>query len=117
MAELENAIAVYPLKQLAELPNTGEKELDRIVMAINHLSTRLAVAREESEKLSKRLSQSDRLAALGRMTAALAHEIRNPIATMRSRPKMHWHSRQIVRDRLWKPFYNKSIASTAFYSD
>ncbi|SRR5579884_34637 len=85
VGKLENAIAGYPLEQLPELPDTGEKELDRIVTAINQLSTRLALAREESEKLSKRLAQSDRL-------AALAHEIRNPIATMRLKPKMHWHS-------------------------
>jgi signal transduction histidine kinase len=80
---LENAIAGYPLEQLPALAATGEKDLDRIVAAINHLSTRLAAAREESAELSKRLAQTDRLAALGRMAAALAHEIRNPIAAMR----------------------------------
>jgi signal transduction histidine kinase len=81
--QLENAIAAYPLEQLPHIRDTGERELDRIVAAVNHLSTRLAAARDETNQLSRRLAQADRLAALGRMTAALAHEIRNPIAAMR----------------------------------
>ena len=81
--QLEQAIAAYPLEQLPHIPETGERELDRIVAAVNHLSTRLATARDETGRLSKRLAHADRLASLGRMAAALAHEIRNPIAAMR----------------------------------
>ena len=81
--QLEQAITAYPLEQLPHIPDTGERELDRIVTAVNHLSTRLTAARDETGRLSKRLAHADRLASLGRMTAALAHEIRNPIAAMR----------------------------------
>lgn len=83
IGQLEQAIAAYPLEQLPHIPETGERELDRIVAAVNHLSTRLAAARDETGQLSKRLAHADRLASLGRMAAALAHEIRNPIAAMR----------------------------------
>jgi signal transduction histidine kinase len=83
VGQLEQAIAAFPLEQLPHIRETGERELDRIVAAVNHLSTRLAAAREETGLLSQRLAHADRLAALGRMTAALAHEIRNPIAAMR----------------------------------
>jgi signal transduction histidine kinase len=83
VGQLEAAIAAYPLEALPHIRETGERELDRIVAAVNHLSKRLAVAREETVQLSRRLAQGDRLAALGRMTATLAHEIRNPIAAMR----------------------------------
>lgn len=83
IGQLEGAIAAYPLEQLPHIPPTGEQELDRIVGALNHLSTRLAASREETGRLSHRLAQADRLAAIGRMTAVLAHEIRNPIAAMR----------------------------------
>ncbi len=83
VGQLEQAIAAYPLEQLPHIPETGERELDRIVAEVNHLSKRLAAVRQETGQLSQRLAQADRLAALGRMTAALAHEIRNPIAAMR----------------------------------
>ncbi len=53
--QLEQAIAAYPLEQLPHIPETGERELDRIVAAVNHLSKRLAAAREETGQLSQRL--------------------------------------------------------------
>jgi signal transduction histidine kinase len=80
--QLENAITKYSPEQLPQLPESGEPELDRIVAAINHLNQRLTAAREQSTALSRQLAQADRLAALGRMAAELAHEIRNPIAIM-----------------------------------
>jgi signal transduction histidine kinase len=83
LRSLENAIVQYPVEQLPQLPKTGEPDLDRIVTALNYLNQRLTTAREQSTTLSKQLAQADRLAALGRMAAELAHEIRNPIATIR----------------------------------
>lgn len=53
--------------------------------ALNQFSERLHTARKHSMALAAKLAQSDRLAALGRMSAGLAHEIRNPIAAMRLR--------------------------------
>jgi signal transduction histidine kinase len=58
------------------LPLTGERELDRIVNALNATGTRLSDER-------RRASAAERLAAVGRLAAGLAHEIRNPIAAMR----------------------------------
>jgi signal transduction histidine kinase len=58
------------------LPRTGEQELDRLVDALNTTGERLAQERQ-------RTSAAERLAAVGRLSAGLAHEIRNPIAAMR----------------------------------
>jgi signal transduction histidine kinase len=58
------------------LPRTGERELDRLVDALNEAGSRLAVER-------RRAAAAERLAAVGRLSANLAHEIRNPIAAMR----------------------------------
>lgn len=80
---LEQAIAGSPPDQLPQLPASGEQEMDRIIAALNDLSRRLAAAQDESLKLGTRLAQADRLAAMGRLAAVLAHEIRNPLAAMR----------------------------------
>src|SRR5438093_12012604 len=65
------------------LPTTGERELDRIVTALNEAGRRLADARRQADQLARQVAAGERLAAIGRVTAGLAHEIRNPIAAMR----------------------------------
>lgn len=61
---------------LPTLPRTGAPELDRLVDALNVTGERLALER-------RRAGAAERLAAIGRLAASLAHEIRNPIAAMR----------------------------------
>jgi signal transduction histidine kinase len=68
---------------LPPLPMTGERELDRIVMALHQAGERLAEARRRSDRLNEQVAAAERLASIGRLAAALAHEIRNPIAAMR----------------------------------
>ena len=62
--------------ELPRLPRTGERELDRLVDALNATGERLSLER-------RRAAAAERLAAVGRLSAGLAHEIRNPIAAMR----------------------------------
>jgi signal transduction histidine kinase len=85
VSALEEAIRSTPLEELPPLSPTGEGELDRIVAAFNRLNSRLKTSREDSARLGRDLARSDRLAALGRMAAGLAHEIGNPLAAMRLR--------------------------------
>ncbi len=68
---------------MPELPRTGVRELDRIVDGFNRYRLRFEEARAHLRAAAQQRSRDQRLAALGRMTGGIAHEIRNPIATMR----------------------------------
>ena len=66
-----------------ELARTGVRELDRIVDGFNRYRLRFEEARASLRDAALQRQRDQRLAALGRMTGGIAHEIRNPIATMR----------------------------------
>jgi signal transduction histidine kinase len=82
---IESALQAHDVADLPRLPATGERELDRIVAALNDLGERLDQARREADDLTQQLAAREHLAALGRVAAGVAHEIRNPIAAMRLR--------------------------------
>ncbi|WP_428391846.1 sensor histidine kinase [Lichenicoccus sp.] len=82
---IETLLASHGIEELPRLPRTGERELDRIVAALNDAGARLSQARSRSAELAVQVAASERLAALGRVAAGIAHEIRNPIAAMRLR--------------------------------
>ena len=84
VGQLEKALQ-HHAEGLPELRRTGERELDRIIAALNEAGRRLAEARRRSDELAARVAASERLAALGRVATGVAHEIRNPIAAMRLR--------------------------------
>ena len=68
---------------MPELARTGVQELDRIVDGFNRFRARFTAAQARIRDVELQRGRDLRLAALGRMTGAIAHEIRNPIAAMR----------------------------------
>jgi C4-dicarboxylate-specific signal transduction histidine kinase len=71
------------MSRRSRLPATGERELDRIVTALNEAGRRLSDARQQADQLARKIATGERLAAIGRVAAGVAHEIRDPIAAMR----------------------------------
>ncbi|MDO8249344.1 MAG: HAMP domain-containing sensor histidine kinase [Rhodoferax sp.] len=80
VAQIASSIALIGRVDLASLqklvPNVSDPELGRIAGAVRRLLAEMSV-REANEQ---RALSAERLAAVGRITAAVAHEINNPLA-------------------------------------
>jgi two-component system, NtrC family, sensor histidine kinase HydH len=68
--------------------NEEPDEIKRIASAINRLARTLQQKIESEKLIENRLRHAERLAALGRLVAGIAHEVRNPLATIRLRVQM-----------------------------
>lgn len=64
------------------------QEIQHIVQAINRLGAALRAKIEREKQIESQLRHSERLASLGRLVAGVAHEVRNPLATIRLRVQM-----------------------------
>jgi len=64
----------------ATVPVISDDEVGDLAKAFNAMAVRLREARDEQQQMFQR----DKLAALGELSAALAHEIRNPIGVINS---------------------------------
>lgn len=79
---------------LTRVPLIGGDVINALILAVSLLLGMVVVSglwlgrtfvrwRRQSEDMQRQLQQAERLATLGRMSAGLAHEIRNPLGTMR----------------------------------
>ncbi len=85
-----------PLKRLAEgtvkiskgdfsqrIEIDSQDEIGDLARNFNQMSRQLQVAKEKMETAQKKLVQAEKLASIGRISASIAHEIRNPLTSVK----------------------------------
>ncbi len=62
---------------------SSRDEIGDLARSFNEMSAQLSHARERMEDANRKLVQHEKLASIGRMAATIAHEIRNPLTSVK----------------------------------
>ncbi|MDH7492450.1 MAG: ATP-binding protein [Candidatus Saccharicenans sp.] len=65
------------------IPVISSDEIGVLTQSFNDMAEELLRAREQMEEANRRLLQAEKLASLGRLSATIAHEIRNPLTSVK----------------------------------
>jgi len=63
--------------------DTSRDEVGELARSFNEMTSQLLHSRERVEEANRRLVQHEKLASIGRMAATIAHEIRNPLTSVK----------------------------------
>ena len=83
MNQIDDGLRAISLDLLARLEPPQTFELERISRSINDLAAHLEANLRREAELEKSLARNEKLASLGRVAAGVAHEVRNPLASMK----------------------------------
>lgn len=65
------------------IPVISRDEIGDLTGSFNQMAEELLRAREQMEEANRRLLQAEKLASIGRLSATIAHEIRNPLTSVK----------------------------------
>jgi signal transduction histidine kinase len=85
VAALQGALGALGDDLSAPVPRSQIGELDDIAVGVARLARRLDDSRRVQERMSRELARQERLVVLGRVVAGVAHEVRNPLASIKLR--------------------------------
>jgi two-component system, NtrC family, sensor histidine kinase HydH len=87
--KIEGGLQSLEQNLASQIESQGDpEEIQRIAQAINRLGIALKENIEREQQIESQLRHTERLASLGRLVAGVAHEVRNPLATIRLRVQM-----------------------------
>ncbi len=66
-----------------EIKIDTQDEIGDLAQSFNEMSHQLLLTREREELANKKLIQAEKLASIGRISAGIAHEIRNPLTSVK----------------------------------
>ncbi len=66
-----------------EIAIDSQDEIGELARSFNEMSQQLQLTRKRVEAANRRLVQAEKLASIGRISASIAHEIRNPLTSVK----------------------------------
>ncbi len=80
---ISKAVDNFDLDSKPDTLLEGQDEIGRLAAHINDLRERLLRSKSELRRSERHVSQAEKLAAIGRLAAGVAHEINNPLTGIR----------------------------------
>ncbi len=80
---LEGTVKIAKEDFSQQIDISSQDEIGNLAQSFNEMTLKLLQARERMETAHKRLLQAEKLASIGRISAGIAHEIRNPLTSVK----------------------------------